>query len=85
MAQLETEIATYDRVRSALERDHAGKFALVHENGVAGIFDSELDAYKSGLQRFGLLPFLIREIGEKPHQVPIAAYTIVEASAKART
>lgn len=82
MSKLDAEIAAYDAMRSTLEREHAGAFALVHGDVLVGVFTSESDAYRSGLERFASEPFLIREIGERPHTMPIAAYTLLEASAK---
>lgn len=82
MSKLDIEIAAYDAMRPGLERDHAGAFALVHGDVLVGVFGSESDAYRNGLERFASEPFLIRQIGERPHTMPIAAYTLLEAIAR---
>jgi hypothetical protein len=43
-------------------KKHAGKFMLVHGDGVAGLFDTYRDALAAGYEQFRLEPFLVKQI-----------------------
>jgi hypothetical protein len=58
---LEKEQATYQRELPKL-LESAGKFALVHEDAVVGVFDTYNDALKIGYDKFQLKPFLVKRI-----------------------
>jgi hypothetical protein len=61
LGRLEKELATYrDNLQSVLANE--GKFVLIHDSEVAGIFDTYADALSEGYQRSKLDPFLIRQI-----------------------
>jgi hypothetical protein len=58
---LEKEQAVYAKELQTLLLSE-GKFVLIHGNEVAGIFDSYTDALKIGYEKFGLEPFLVKQI-----------------------
>jgi hypothetical protein len=58
------ELATYDRHKPELERDHLGKFALLRGAELLGIFDRWEDASSEGYKRFGSERFMVHEIGD---------------------
>lgn len=53
-----------------------GKFALVKSENLIGIFDSDQDAYKAGLEKFGSVPFLIVRIDDSTENAWIPALTL---------
>jgi len=59
---LGTEIQTYEQQRENLLGTSEGKFVLIHETRVVGIFDSKMDAIAAGYQQFGNVPFLVKQI-----------------------
>ncbi len=59
---LDTELATYELNRERLLGTAEGKFVLIHNNEVIGVFESQLDAINTGYQRFGNVPFLVKQI-----------------------
>jgi len=59
---LQKELATYEREKSRLVSESEGKFALVHGDHVAGVWDTYEDALKAGYGQFGLEPFLVKQI-----------------------
>lgn len=61
MADLATELATYERELPSLLSDE-GKFVLIKGDEIAGKFDSYQDALAAGYERFKLEPFLIKQI-----------------------
>ncbi len=67
--QLQTELKTYERHRDELLGKSEGKYVLVHGTEIAGVFDSKQDAIEQGYERFGNVPFLVKQIlkVETPH------------------
>ncbi len=70
MAELSDEIAAFERHRSKLETDHTGKWVLVHDEEVQGLFGSSEEAAQEATSRFGRGPYLIRQIGAPPIILP---------------
>ncbi|MBI4548439.1 MAG: hypothetical protein HY707_10685 [Ignavibacteriae bacterium] len=62
--QLDNEIRTYELHRSELLGNSKGKFALVKDDKIVGIFEDKLDAIRQGYERFGNVPFLVKQILE---------------------
>ena len=58
---LEQEIKTYERELPNLLQ-HEGKFALIHGDEVAGVYDTYEDALKAGYEKYELKPFLVKRI-----------------------
>ena len=70
---LDEQIAVYESMRDDLEREHMGKWVVVHGGVVAGYFETHWDAAGAAVQRFGDGPYLIREIGAPDAlQIPAA-------------
>jgi hypothetical protein len=59
----EQEIATYLRELPRLLADgHAGKHALVKDNEILSIWDTQGDAIQAGCERFGTEPIFVKTI-----------------------
>ena len=58
---LETELETYKIKLPELLADE-GKFVLIHEQSVIDTYTTYEDAVKEGYGRFGLKPFLVKQI-----------------------
>jgi hypothetical protein len=58
---LEKELATYQAKLPELKQ-HEGKFVLICEDEVVDTFSSYEDALKEGYKKFGLKPFLVKQI-----------------------
>lgn len=58
---LERELETWRRKFPELLQ-HEGKFALVHGDEIADVFAAYEDAIQAGYQRFGLQPFLVKQV-----------------------
>ena len=52
-----------------LERDHAGKVALLHDGRLIEVHERYVDAYWHGFDDYGLGNFSIQEIGSEPAQL----------------
>ena len=70
MSELTKEIAAYERMRSELETDHLGKWVIVHDELLVGVYTTFEEAAADAVQRFGRGPYLIREIGAAPMTFP---------------
>ena len=63
LARLEREFATYRRELIKLIADgHGGRFALIRENAVLGIWNSPSEASEEGRRRFGMDPITVKRI-----------------------
>src|SRR5437660_11909922 len=58
---LEKELQTYNAKLAEL-REHEGKFVLIHGSDIVDYFSTYDDAIKEGYQKFGLEPFLVKQI-----------------------
>lgn len=70
MSELTKEIAAYERMRRELETDHLGKWVIVHDELLVGVYATFEEAAADAVQRFGRGPYLIREIGAAPMTLP---------------
>ena len=59
---LDAEMKTYETNRDQLLGTAEGKFVLIQNNQVVGIYDSKMDAIAMGYQQFGNVPFLVKQI-----------------------
>lgn len=59
---LTSEVETYERHREELLGQAEGKFVLICRDEIAGVFDTEEDAVRQGYERFGNVPFLVKQI-----------------------
>ncbi len=71
MAEIEIEIAAYERNRDSLERDHFGKWVVFHDEKFIGAFDDFEEAAQTAVARFGRGPYLIKQVGEPPRVVRV--------------
>jgi len=58
---LEIELATYQANLPAL-LEHEGKWVVIHQDRVAGIWQTFEDALKAAYKEFGLNPFMVKQI-----------------------
>ena len=74
---LEPELETYSKMLDSWS-DHVGEFVLIRGEQVVGFYSSYRDAVTVGYDKFGLDPFLVKQISilERSHFVP----TLMRAS-----
>src|SRR5579862_9748276 len=71
------ELKTFDALLPQLLESDLGRWALIKEAELRGVYDTENDAIKVGYQTYGNQPFLTRQILE--HQ-PILFYGLSQAA-----
>ena len=59
---LDTEREVFEQQRNELLAEHPGKFALIKGSEFVGAFNTIEEAITEGARRFGLQPFLVRQI-----------------------
>ena len=69
---LSAEIAAYDIMRSKLEMDHNGEWVIVFDGQLVGTYDDFNAAAEYAVAHFGKGPYLIRQVGAPPVQLPAA-------------
>jgi hypothetical protein len=63
LERLERAFATYRREFPRLLREgHAGRFALIHDDRLLGIWDTQQAASQEGRHHFGLAPITVKKI-----------------------
>jgi len=79
---LQKEYAYYLKIKPDLLKQYAGKFALIKDESFVGPFDTDGDAYKLGLEKFGNKPFLIVRIQETDEKswTPILQLGLINAN-----
>ena len=64
LAAIAEEIATYRNHLPQLLREQAERFVLVKGADILGIFPDRSAALREGYRRFGVVPFLVRQIAD---------------------
>ncbi|MBQ7985277.1 MAG: hypothetical protein IJ250_06545 [Bacteroidales bacterium] len=60
MAVLEKEFNYYLQHQDELVKEYDGKYIVLKDNAVAGVYDSQADAYFDSEKKYGLGNFLIQ-------------------------
>jgi hypothetical protein len=72
MSVLRDDIAAYDRARRDLESKHRGQWAVFHAGAFIGVYPEYEAAASEAVERFGVGPYLIRQIGVEAIQLSSA-------------
>ncbi|MGC9259699.1 MAG: hypothetical protein ACP5I8_06410 [Phycisphaerae bacterium] len=60
---LEKELETYKRELPRFAASEQGKYVLIQDSAVVGVYDTYSDAIKDGYEHFGVAkPFLVKQI-----------------------
>ena len=73
---LETERQFYEENLEAWLRQYAGRFVLVKDRELVGVFDTVNDALAEGARRFGLQSFLVRRVEPAQQEARVPALTL---------
>ena len=58
------ERETFQKHKRELVADGAGKYVLIRNDEILGVYESELDAIADGYRRLGNVPFYVKRIEE---------------------
>jgi hypothetical protein len=73
MSDLDRELDVYAAMKPDLERESLGRWVLIRQDRVEGIFDDFDSAATSAIDRFGRGPYLIRQVGAPDVILPASA------------
>jgi len=65
---LKDELRTFESRRDELLGTSLGRWVLIHDGELVGAFETQADAINVGFQRFGNVPFLVKQV--VPVEVP---------------
>ena len=61
-AALAKDLAKYEELKPSLVEKAEGKYVLIHDGKEIGVFDTCTEALKTGYERFGNVPFFVKQI-----------------------
>lgn len=61
---LSKELKTYEENKTRLIKEANGKFVLIKGEEIINVYDTQMDAIKVGVDKFGNAPFLVKKIEE---------------------
>ncbi len=72
---LVAELKAYERMKEELLRKYEGKVVVIKDGQVIGVYDSEEEAFRDVVERFGPIPVLIKRVTREERVEHIPAYT----------
>jgi hypothetical protein len=73
---LERERRHYEAKKGDLLREAEGRFVLIKDEAVVGLFDTYLDAAREGWRWFGNVPLFVKQIRETDAVETVALGTV---------
>ena len=70
---LEKELSFFNKNKQEYTDQYKNKFLLIKEEKLEGSFDTDEQAYKAGVEKFGNKPFLIKQVLENEPTLTISA------------
>ena len=79
IAVLRRELEAYEKMRKELLERYRGKVVAIKDGKVVGVYDSEEEAFKDVVEKYGLVPVLIKRVveREKPEEIPSYTYGLL--------
>lgn len=74
---LEKELKAFGEEKEALLKTSVGKYALLKGKEIIGVFESQNDAIKVGIEKFGNEPFLVKKIEEVEQKLNFTSNLII--------
>lgn len=67
---LEKELEIFEREKAKLkEENSSGGYVVIKEDEILGVWNDREDALKAGLEKYGDVPFLVKNIDESNNSV----------------
>ena len=75
------ELKAYERMKEELLRKYEGKVVVIKDGKLIGVYDSEEEAFKDIVEKYGPIPVLIKRVvrEEKPEHIPAYTYDLLTA------
>ncbi len=77
---LKKELEVYERMREELLKKYRGKVVAIKDGKLVGVYDSEEEAFRDVVEKYGLIPVLIKRVTEKekPEEIPSYTYGLLD-------
>ena len=72
---LRKELEVYEKMREKLLEKYRGKVVAIKDGKLVGVYDSEEEAFQDVVEKYGLVPVLIKRVTEKEKPEEIPSYT----------
>lgn len=70
---LEEELQTYNNTKAGLQQQYGGDgYVVILGDEILGVWQTRMDALKAGLEKYGDVQFLVRDISAK---IQLATYS----------
>jgi len=64
---LDQELKIYHQQKAALQSENpGGGFVVINGTEISGVWQSRTDAIKAGIEKYGNVSFLVKDINESP-------------------
>ncbi len=76
---LSEELKAYERMRAELLKKYRGKVVAIKDGKLVGVYNSEEEAFRDVVEKYGLVPVLIKRVveKEKPEEMPSYTYGLL--------
>ena len=74
--EIRRELEAYRRMEEELLREHEGKVVLIKDGKLVGVYDSEEEAFRAALEKFGPVPVLIKRVRREGRPEEVLAFTL---------
>ena len=76
---LREELEAYEKMKAELLEKYRGKVVVIKDGRLVGVYDSEEEAFKDVLEKYGFVPVLIKRVveKEKPEEIPSYTYGLL--------
>ena len=73
------ELKTYERLKEELLKKYEGKVVVIKNGKLIGVYESEEEAFKEVVKKYGPVPVLIKRVvrKEQPEQIPAYTYGLL--------
>ena len=72
---LKKELEVYEKMREELLKKYRGKVVTIKDGKLVGVYDNEEEAFRDVVEKYGLVPVLIKRVTEKEKPEEIPSYT----------
>lgn len=75
-SQLGKELKFFEKNKKNYLKQYKNLFVLIKEEEFGGAYTNEQEAYKNGIEKYGNVAFLIKQVTEKEAEVNFPALTV---------
>lgn len=78
--EIERNYAVFLDLLTSLLPLEAGRYALLHDRRLEGVFDTPAEAERAGFRQFGAEPYSIQLVDEEPVDLGFYSYALPEGA-----